>query len=62
MQDKLYTTEAINNLRHMSEALSQIANDPKWYNTQYGHYLEQMSHQLYCDANDLIEITSHFCL
>ncbi len=48
--------EAIKNLETMSDALSKASSNPKFYNTDYGYYLEQMSYQLYRDAAELKEI------
>lgn len=48
--------EAISNLELMSDALEKAANNPENYNTDWAHYLEQMSWSLHKHANELREI------
>ena len=50
--------EAVKNLRYMSDVMMKVANKPEIYNTDYAYYLEQFSHQLYKDANELDAIES----
>jgi hypothetical protein len=50
-------TDAIWSLRLMSEALETAACDEKNYNTNYGYYLEQLSHEMYKMSNELKEIS-----
>jgi hypothetical protein len=56
------TQEAIRNLDAMSVALGKTANKPENYNTQWSHYLEQMSWQMHKMSNDLRDIESKFGL
>ena len=48
--------ETITNLETMSQVMSKVSNKPKFYNTTYGYYLEQMSQDLYRCASELREI------
>jgi len=50
------TKEAINNLEIISQVLEREANKPKNYNTDWGYYLEQMSWQMYKQANELRDL------
>ena len=45
--------EAIANIASTSEALEKFSNDPKNYNSAGAELLEQMSWELYKQANDL---------
>lgn len=54
------TTEAIQSLTSMSEALERISCEPKYYNSDYGMYLEQMSWQMHKQATDLKELSYLF--
>jgi len=50
--------EAINNLQVMSEELERLSMNPKIFPTQFGMYLQQLSHQMYRDANDLNSLSA----
>jgi len=50
--------EAINNLQVMSKELERLSMNPKIFPTAFGAYLEQLSHQMYKDANDLTSLSS----
>jgi len=50
------TEEAINNLILVINALDKAANKHENYNTEWAHYLEQMSWSLYKQANELRDI------
>lgn len=41
------------NLLILSDAFEKAANDPKYYNTDFSYYLDQFSHQLYRDAQEM---------
>lgn len=45
--------EAIKNLEVISDHLDNEANKKKNYNSDWGYYLEQMSWQMYQQANEL---------
>jgi len=47
--------QAVRNLEMISEAFEKVANDPKYYNTDFSHYLEQFSYALYKDAREIKE-------
>jgi len=47
---------AIKNMEVLSEVLHKKAAEDKYYNTDYGYYLEQMSHSLYKDSSELREL------
>jgi len=53
-------SEAITSLTLMSEALEKVANKEQNYNTNYGHYLDQMSAEMYKMTHELREI-SYMC-
>ena len=48
--------DAIKNLESISEALEKAANKPENYNTEWSHYLEQMSWQMHKHANELRDL------
>lgn len=48
--------EAIANMASTSKALEKFCNDPKNYNSYTSQLLEQMSWELYKQANDLRDI------
>lgn len=48
--------EAIRNLETIGSALDKAANKPENYNTDWAHYLEQMSFEMTKHANDLREL------
>jgi hypothetical protein len=50
--------EAVNNLQLMSKELERLSMSPKIFPTGFGAYLEQLSHQMYRDANDLASLSS----
>ena len=50
------TNQAIENLLVMSDKLSEAANSPKNYNTEYSRYLELMSWEMHRHATELKEI------
>ena len=50
-------TDAIWSLKTMSEALEKAACEEVNYNTNYGYYLEQLSHEMYKMSNELKEIS-----
>ena len=52
--------EAIANMASTSKALETFCNDPKNYNSYASHLLEQMSWELYKQANDLREIQGSY--
>lgn len=45
--------QAVNNMELLSSAFEKAACDPKHYNTEFAYYLEQMSWNLYKDAQEL---------
>jgi len=45
--------QAINNMELVSSAFEKAANDPKNYNTEFSYYLEQLSWDLYKDAQEI---------
>lgn len=47
--------QAVKNLEMISEAFEKVANDPKYYNTDFAYYLEQFSYDLYKDAREIKE-------
>ncbi len=50
--------EAISNLQLMSKELERLSMSPKIFPTGFGAYLEQLSHQMYKDANDLSSLSA----
>ena len=50
------TTQAIKNLEQMSCELSKVANKQENYNTEWAHYLEQMSFEMFKHANELRDL------
>ena len=52
--------EAINNLQVMSDELARLSMNPKIFPTAFGAYLEQLSHQMYRDANDLTSLSAMY--
>lgn len=47
--------QAVKNLEMISAAFEKVANDPKYYNTDFAYYLEQFSFDLYKDAREIKE-------
>jgi len=52
--------EAIANIASTSEALEKYCNNPKNYNSYGSQLLEQMSYELYKQANQLKEFQSQY--
>jgi len=47
--------EAISNLEIISNAFEKASLDPKYYNSDFGCFLENFSHELYKMKNELSE-------
>ena len=47
---------AIINLKATQEALDKVCNNSKYYNTELGYLLEQMSYEMLKSTNELEEI------
>jgi len=54
------TSQTINNLEKVSKVLSEAANKPENYNTEWAHCLEQMSFSLIRQADELKELAYLF--
>lgn len=52
--------EAIANIASTSEALEKYCNNPKNYNSYGSQLLEQMSYELYKQANELKEFQCRY--
>lgn len=52
--------EAIANIASTSEALEKYCNNPKNYNSYGSQLLEQMSYELYKQANQLREFQDNY--
>lgn len=50
--------EAISNLQLMSKELERLSVSPKIYSTQFGAYLEQLSHEMWRNSNDLSSLSA----
>lgn len=51
-------SDAISNLQIMSKELERLSMSPKIYSTQFGAYLEQLSHEMWRNSNDLTSLSS----
>ena len=51
-------SDAISNLQIMSKELERLSMNPKIYSTQFGAYLEQLSHEMWRNSNDLTSLSS----
>lgn len=59
MNAKNIIEDAINNITTTSEALDKFCSDPKNYNSYGAHLIEQMSWELYKQANTLREFQAY---
>lgn len=50
--------QTVNNLHKLSRTLSEAANKPENYNTDWAYYLEQISFDLAKQANELSGLMS----
>lgn len=50
--------QTVSNLHKMSHTLSEAANKPENYNTDWAYYLEQISYDLSRQANELSGLMS----
>lgn len=54
--------EMISNLERYSEIVEKTSQKPSIYNTDYGYYLEQWSHEMHKMANELRDFQYQFGL
>jgi hypothetical protein len=52
--------QVITDLQRLSQTLSETANAPENYNSDWAQYLENMSFELYKQANEIRELEYRF--
>ncbi len=58
--DKMNAKQVITDLQKLSQTLSETANAPENYNTDWAQYLENMSFELFKHANEIRDLEYQF--